>query len=170
MSKTPQKLSTPQKALEYLNKALSIEEKATWLTKIDELEPTVEQIVECTEHAGTFLNACAILSQMGKHKDALQMSNKAIAVLKRIQNSVQKQEAFSNESSKVDINNTNSDIKPVETDTAIKDSSKKAYLRGYYLMIAVAHYNRGVEYEYLNDLNEATNSINEASTIAKLHL
>ena len=28
----------------------------------------------------------------------------------------------------------------------------------------------GVEYEYLQDLNEAMNAINQASTIAKLHL
>lgn len=36
--------------------------------------------------------------------------------------------------------------------------------------IAVSFYNMGVEYEYLQDLNEAMNAINQASTIAKLHL
>lgn len=38
------------------------------------------------------------------------------------------------------------------------------------LYLAVAFYNMGVEYEYLHDLNEAMNAINQASTIAKLHL
>jgi hypothetical protein len=37
-------------------------------------------------------------------------------------------------------------------------------------MVAVAYYNMAVEYEYLNDLVEAINSINQASTVAKLHL
>ena len=98
------------------------------------------------------MNACAILSQMDKHKDALKMSKKAVQVLNSIKHVVAEIEDKEDES-------------PVQT-----DPNEKPYLRGYYLMTAVAHYNSGVEFEYMNDLTEAISSINSASTIAKLHL
>lgn len=106
---------------------------------------------------------------MEKHKEALQMSKKAINVLNSLQEDVQKQEGVSNVSSKADIKIQNENNPGTDT-ISTNDAGKKSYLRGYYLMMAVAYYNKGVEYEYLNDLNEAISSINEALTIAKLHL
>lgn len=40
-----------------------------------------EKNLDTTEHAGTHLNICAILSQLGSHEDAIAMAKKAIDVL-----------------------------------------------------------------------------------------
>lgn len=91
---------------------------------------------------------------MGRHKNALEMARKAINVL-----------------SKVSIPN----ITPRSSRSNLHDSTEslpksRQDQKTFYLMTVVAYYNMGVEYEYLNQLNEAIHSINEASTVAKLHL
>lgn len=40
----------------------------------------------------------------------------------------------------------------------------------HFLMLAVAHYNLAVEYEYLNEYMEAISSINKANVIVKSHI
>lgn len=40
----------------------------------------------------------------------------------------------------------------------------------HFLMLAVAHYNLAVEYEYLSEFNEAIFSINSAMEIVKSHI
>ncbi|OMJ92187.1 hypothetical protein SteCoe_5057 [Stentor coeruleus] len=61
------RIDKPKTALKYLKKACVNEEKAN-ISNID--------------RAGTFLNVCAILSALGKHKAALDESLKALALLK----------------------------------------------------------------------------------------
>lgn len=53
-------------ALQYLKKALQIEEKPN---------------VKCQNPAGTHLNLCALLSQMGKHQEALHHADRALKLL-----------------------------------------------------------------------------------------
>merc|ERR1712039_419882 len=53
-------------ALQYLKKAQKIEERPN---------------AKCQNPAGTHLNLCALLSQMGKHQEALQHSKRAIDLL-----------------------------------------------------------------------------------------
>jgi len=53
-------------ALQYLRKAQKIEERS---------------MGKCQNPAGTHLNLCALLSQMGKHQEALQHSQKALSLL-----------------------------------------------------------------------------------------
>lgn len=53
-------------ALQYLRKAQAIEERSNG---------------RCQNPAGTHLNLCALLSQMGKHQEALQHSQKALQLL-----------------------------------------------------------------------------------------
>lgn len=53
-------------ALQYLRKAQAIEERSG---------------ARCQNPAGTHLNLCALLSQMGKHQEALQHSQKALQLL-----------------------------------------------------------------------------------------
>merc|ERR1712066_660378 len=54
-------------ALQYLKKAQKIEERPN---------------SRCQNPAGTHLNLCALLSQMGKHPEALNHANKALQLLK----------------------------------------------------------------------------------------
>merc|ERR1719169_252594 len=53
-------------ALQYLRKAQKIEERSNG---------------KCQNPAGTHLNLCALLSQMGKHQEALQHADKALKLL-----------------------------------------------------------------------------------------
>jgi len=48
--------------------------------------------------------------------------------------------------------------------------SQKIPPQNYYLMLTVAYYNLGVEYEFIGDVNEAIHAITEALTVAKSHL
>eukprot|EP00930_Biecheleria_cincta_P057345 TRINITY_DN43301_c0_g1_i1.p1 TRINITY_DN43301_c0_g1~~TRINITY_DN43301_c0_g1_i1.p1 ORF type:complete len:297 (-),score=73.22 TRINITY_DN43301_c0_g1_i1:248-1138(-) len=59
-------------ALQYLKKAQTIEEKSRG---------------RCQNPAGTHLNLCALLSQMGKHQEALQHAGKALNLLEAQQKS-----------------------------------------------------------------------------------
>lgn len=61
------RINKPKTALKYLKKACENEEKAD---------------IGNVDRAGTFLNVCAILSALGKHKPALEESLKALALLK----------------------------------------------------------------------------------------
>lgn len=62
-------LSKLHTALQYLRKAQQIEERSH---------------VPCQNPAGTHLNLCALLSQMGKHSEALLHSQKALQLLQNV--------------------------------------------------------------------------------------
>lgn len=98
-------------ALQYLKKAQKIEEKSG---------------VKCQNPAGTHLNLCALLSQMGKHQDALQHADRALKLLEA----------------------QNGRAAPVaHVDSAGGSNSES--------LICVAYFNMGAEYEHLKKMQEA---------------
>lgn len=98
-------------ALQYLKKAQKLEEKSG---------------IKCQNPAGTHLNLCALLSQMGKHQDALQHADRALKLLE-----------------------AQSGTAPVQTRQESPAGSNSESL------ICVAYFNMGAEYEHLKKLNEA---------------
>ena len=88
--------------------------------------------------AGTHLNLCAILSQLGRHSAALEHAQCAIELLKH---------AFGQRT------NSESDV---------CDSSKEEYS-----MLAIAYHNMAVEQEFMSDFDGALASYSEAVRIAE---
>ncbi|CAK8986493.1 unnamed protein product [Durusdinium trenchii] len=99
-------------ALQYLKKAQKIEERSHG---------------RCQNPAGTHLNLCALLSQMGKHQEALQHAEKALKKLEA--------QAHSQQPSQ-----------PAESVTGSTNSES---------LICVAYFNMGAEYEHLKKNNDA---------------
>ncbi|CAE7825086.1 FYPP [Symbiodinium sp. CCMP2456] len=101
-------------ALQYLKKAQRIEEQSRG---------------RCQNPAGTHLNLCALLSQMGKHQEALQHADKALKKLEAAQKQSQPPEGGS--------------LPPVAGSTNSES------------LICVAYFNMGAEYEHLKKPAEA---------------
>mmetsp|Transcript_133623 Transcript_133623/g.188825 ORF Transcript_133623/g.188825 Transcript_133623/m.188825 type:complete len:274 (+) Transcript_133623:64-885(+) len=102
-------------ALQYLKKAQKIEEKSHG---------------RCQNPAGTHLNLCALLSQMGKHQEALQHADKALK--------------------KLEAANSQQHSQPLESSgPAVAGSTNSESL------ICVAYFNMGAEYEHLKKSSEA---------------
>ncbi|CAJ1351393.1 unnamed protein product [Effrenium voratum] len=99
-------------ALQYLKKAQKIEEKSQG---------------RCQNPAGTHLNLCALLSQMGKHQEALQHADKALKKLEAAQSQPPKE--------------------PEGLPPGGSTNSES--------LICVAYFNMGAEYEHLKKPSEA---------------
>ena len=133
-----------EKSLNFLKVALQAEEDQI------QLDP---EAVDRTEHAGTHLNICAILSLLSRHTEALRTVKKAISVLgykeKKHNNSVDQDalEMIVGEQARMN-------------ETQVKEG------KTYYLMVTVAYYNLGIEYEHLSNITEALIALNTSLDVA----
>lgn len=105
-------------ALQYLRKAQKIEERS---------------MGKCQNPAGTHLNLCALLSQMGKHQEALQHAQLALSLLEGVDA------------------RTGQKVPP---STGGESNSES--------MVCVAYFNMGAEYEHMKKASEALLSYEQA--------
>ena len=82
--------------------------------------------------AGTQLNICAILSELGRHRSAIEYAKVAIEHLE----------------------STLADLSDPSRAGLYQNISKQSLIS----TVAIAHFNLGAEYEHVNNLQEALNS------------
>ena len=113
-------------SLQYLQKALKIEAR---LEKVD-------------NPADTHLNACAVLSQLGRHQSALEHSQSALILLQ--------EELFNG-------------VNPLREETATPKADRIAVL-------AIAYHNIGVEQEFLKKYDQSLSSYRKGVEVADRYL
>lgn len=113
-------------ALQYLQKALKIE---SHLEKVD-------------NPADTYLNACAVLSQLGRHQSALEHAQQALILLQEELSSVIGHVASAHEEPKADR----------------------------VAVLAIAYHNVGVEYEFLKKYDQSLQSYRKGVEVAERFL
>jgi len=113
-------------ALQYLQKAIKIE------ARLDRVE----------NPADTYLNTCAVLSQLGRHQSALEHAQQALILLQE-------------ELSKV--------IGPMAEDSEAPKADRVAVL-------GIAYHNVGVEYEFLKKFDQSLQSYRKGVEVAERFL
>jgi tetratricopeptide (TPR) repeat protein len=113
-------------ALQYLQKALKIESK---LDRVD-------------NPADTYLNTCAVLSQLGRHQSALEHSQQALILLQEELSKVIGPMAQGNEAPKADR----------------------------IAVLAIAYHNVGVEYEFLKKFDQSLQSYRKGVEVSERFL
>jgi len=117
-------------ALQYLQRALRIETSSNAVVN----------------PAGTRLNLCAVLSQLGKHEEALQHAQASVILL---------QEELVAQSSSVDL--------AVAHKTSPELLNKMAVL-------SISYHNMGVEHEHLKSVDSAVDAYQKGADIARFYL
>jgi hypothetical protein len=117
-------------ALQYLQRALRIETNSSAVVN----------------PAGTRLNLCAVLSQLGKHEEALQHAQASVILL---------QEELVAQSSSVDL--------AVAHKTSPELLNKMAVL-------SISYHNMGVEHEHLKSIESAVDAYQKGADIARFYL
>jgi tetratricopeptide (TPR) repeat protein len=117
-------------ALQYLQRALRIETNSNAVVN----------------PAGTRLNLCAVLSQLGKHEEALQHAQASVILL---------QEELVAQSSSVDL--------AVAHKTSPELLNKMAVL-------SISYHNMGVEHEHLKSIDSAVDAYQKGADIARFYL
>lgn len=174
------------KALKYLERAvLAVEEE----TQVEPLLDHHQQgtIKEVIDHAKTHLNACAILSRLGKHSEALAHANNSIGILEQvIQNTKQKSstkhldtyESFF--SSKTIHKEQLEDIQQEERKDIGNDGGlieettclhEENYIQNlgieFIEALAISYYNAGVEAEHLGNFKNCYHLMKQGVEIAQ---
>lgn len=118
-------------AVQYMEKALKIESTTP----------------ECENPAGTHLNVCAILSELGRHRAAADHAKCAIQLLK-----------YQKALIETDVDDTATEDGPLSCDDVVEKASTS--------VLAIAYFNWGVELEHLKRYSAAVSSYTSARTIA----
>jgi hypothetical protein len=116
------------------------------------------EAVDRTEHAGTHLNICAVLSLLGRHREAINSANKAVKVLGY------KPPQKANQSLEADA------LEAIEGAGDRLNETQVGGGKTYHLMVAVAFYNLGIEHEHLSNVSEALIALSSSLDVCRRHL
>jgi hypothetical protein len=175
------------KALKYLERAvLAVEE-----TQVEPLLDHQQQgttTKEVIDHAKTHLNACAILSRLGKHSEALAHANNSIGILEQaIKNTKQKSstkhlDAYESllSSKTTHKEQLEQDIQQEERKDISNDGDflikttclhEQNYIQNFGIefieVLAISYYNAGVEAEHLGNLKNSYHLMKQGVEIAQ---
>lgn len=144
-------------ALDYLMKTIHIE----------------ESIKSAPLAADTRLNACAVLSQLGRHDQALQQAQCALILLQQellVNGALDKQSRMANDEESVAMEKSKDAdrVKVDQSSTKEKDGTTTSYER--FVVLAVAHHNIGVEHEFLGNFGDSILAYRKSTRVAAVNL
>lgn len=137
-----------------LHKSLSFLQKAI----------KIESALDKHDAADTYLNACAVLSQLGRHQMALQHAQNALIMLQdEMVQSLGPQILSNVQTSKPQTNEQNNS--PEKTQSTLMSMRLDRLV-----VICIAHYNIAVEYSFLKQQNLSLESYTKGAGIAEKYL